>query len=100
MEETKAIVRPLEQINDLDQVGLYIDVKEKELQEAIRSRETVEAARYNLQKEVIDLEIAIKNKRLAKIELDKALSKSKANCMTLALEVKRASQKYWNLKPR
>lgn len=92
--------RSIEKIDNIDDIGLYIDAKEKALQEEIRNREVVEAQNYAIKKKIIDLEIQIKSEKLHKLELDKALSKSKANCMTLAIEVKRASQKFWNLKPR
>lgn len=90
--------KELEQINTLDEVGEFISNKQKELEKAIQIREFVENERFTLQKEILELQRSIQDKKIKKIELDKALNKSKVNCMTLILVIKRSTSKYWGLK--
>ncbi len=89
---------PLDKVNDIDGLSNYISERQKELQKAIIDREIVETERYQLQREILELQNQVKTKQIAKINLDEALNKSKSNCMLLVLEVKRATSKFWNVK--
>jgi len=88
----------LETLNDVDSLSTHIGNKQRELQEAIRSRETIEAERYNLMREILELQLKSKDKQIQKIEIDKALNKAKSNCSFLSIEIKRATSKFWNIK--
>jgi chromosome segregation ATPase len=88
----------LEELNTLDSILAHIDTLQKELKEAISNRETVEAERYTLQLKILELQREIKDNQIKKNALDQSLNKAKAVCMRLALEIKRANSKYWNLK--
>lgn len=90
--------KELEQINTLDEISEFLSDRQKELEKAIQVREFVENERYTLQKEILELQRQIQDRKIKKIELDKALNKSKCNCMVLMLVIKRSTAKYWGLK--
>ena len=88
----------LEKLNGLDEISEYIDTKQKEAQSAISAREVIEAERYNLQLKILELQRDSKDYQIKKNALDQSLNKARAVCMRLALEIKRASSRYWNIK--
>lgn len=88
----------LETINDIDGLANFISEAQKELQTAILQREIIEDERYLLSGEILEFQRMIQDKKIKKIEMDRALNKSKVNCMTLALTIKRATSRFWQLK--
>ena len=88
----------LDRLNDVDSLAHFISEKQKELQEAIVRREIVEDERYLLSGEILEFQRMIQEKRIKKIELDRAINKSKAICMTLALTIRRATARFWSVK--
>lgn len=88
----------LEVMNTLDSILEYKDGKVKELQAAISGREVLEAERYNLQLKILELQREIKDYQIRKNSIDQGLNKARAVCMRLALEIKRANERYWNLR--
>ena len=88
----------LDKLNDVDSLAHFISEKQKELQDAIVQREIVEDERYILSGEILEFQRMIQDKRIRKIELDRAINKSKAVCMTLELDIGRATQKFWSVK--
>ena len=88
----------LDKLNDVDSLSHFISEKQKELQNAIIQREIVEDERYILSGEILEFQRMIQEKRIKKIELDRAINKSKVICMTLALTIRRATQKFWGIK--
>ena len=88
----------LDRLNDVDSLAHFISETQKELQEAIVHREIAEDERYILSGEILSLQRMIQDKRIKKIELDRAINKSKSICMTLALTIRRATQKFWAVK--
>ena len=81
----------LEKLQTPEDIGNYIDSKQKELQSMIMNRETIEAEINNISRQILEL-------RIKKSNLNTSLSKSKSNCAFLALEIKRANQKFWRTK--
>ena len=88
----------LDKLNDVDSLAHFISEKQKELQDAITHREIVEDERYILSGEILEFQRMIQDKRIKKIELDRTINKSKAICMTLALDIRRATQKFWSIR--
>lgn len=91
----------LDNINDLDDLdGIlnYKDGKEKELDAARKDREVVEVELYTLNLRILELQREIKDLQIKKNAIDQSMNKAKAVCMRLNLQIRRANDKYWNLK--
>ena len=88
----------LDLLNTLEDVDNYKSEKQKEHQEMISHRHTVEAAQYEVRQKILDLQLEIKALMKEKLRLDESLSKAKSNCARLAIEIKRANSKFWMMK--
>ena len=88
----------LDKINELEDIEEYRSEKQKEYQLQINAKQNIEDNIYNIKREILTLQITIKELQNKMLPLEQAASKANSNLRALKIDIDRAKDKFWSKK--